>query len=211
MTQNILSMLIETSHSVEVLHENTASGSNLYIEGVFAEAELKNGNGRWYGQDILERAVDQYNQEFILKRRAIGELNHPDYPLPNIKEAAILIKSLVMQGTKAIGKALVLNTDEGKIVKSLIEGGFNLGVSTRGLGSVKERSGIKYVQEGFMLTAVDCVDMPSGPNCYVNPIRESIGKWMMVDGVLVEVATQKPVRHVPDVYLDQFTAYINSL
>lgn len=211
MTQ-LLSMLTETSHQIEVLHENTTSGNKLYIEGIFAEAELKNGNGRWYGQGILEQAVDSYNRDFVFKRRAVGELNHPDYPLPNIQEAAILIESLEMRGSKAFGKALVLNTPKGKIIEGLLEGGFNMGVSTRGLGAIKERGGIRYVQEGFMLTAVDCVDMPSGPNCYVNPLKESMSRWVMKNGVLVEVETGEIVEGLDEsLLLKNFSEFFKTL
>jgi hypothetical protein len=206
-----MSMLVETSHAIETLHENTAKGSHLYIEGIFGEAELKNGNGRWYPLDVLESAVMQYNQDFISKRRAIGELNHPDYPLPNIKEAAILIESLTMQGTKAIGKARVLDTPQGNLIRGLIDGGFNMGVSTRGLGSIKERNGLKYVEEGYMLTAVDCVDMPSGPNCYVNPIRESLSKWIMKDGNLVQLEESNEIILPQDQIIESILDFIKKL
>lgn len=212
-SSDVLMLLREQSYEIELLHENTAEGKRLYIEGVFAEAELKNGNGRWYPQSIMETAVARYNQDFVSKRRALGELNHPDYPLPKLEEAAILIEKYQMIGSKVYGKALVMDTPKGNIVRGLVEGGFNMGVSTRGVGNLKESNGIKYVQPGFMLTATDCVDMPSGPNCYVNPILESMTKWMMVNGILVEVkdAVDQNSTDVSDMFVTLFSDFVKTL
>lgn len=185
-------LLTEISEQVEVLNEKDSSG-NLFIEGCFMQAEVKNGNRRMYERSILEQSVSNYQEKFVNARRAIGELNHPDRPFPALEEAAILIESLEWHGNNVNGKARVLDTPKGQIVKGLLEANFNMGVSTRGLGSVKESGGIKYVQEGFMLTAVDCVDLPSGPDCYVKPMTESTTEWQKKNGVWVPV---DPTSHV---------------
>lgn len=176
-------LLIETSHNVEVLTEQTEGGKQLFIEGIFAQAEVKNGNRRWYSKGIMEGALDEYITGFVQKNRALGELNHPDRPFADPDNAAIIIKEMkwMPNGKDVYGKALVLNTVKGQNVKGLLEGGFNMGVSTRGLGSLKESNGIKYVQSDYMMTAVDCVDMPSGPDCYVKALSEST--WVQKNGV----------------------------
>ena len=169
-----LNLLIESSENVEVLTENTDQGKQLYIEGVFAQAEVVNGNKRFYKRNIMEKALTSYLENYVSRRRALGELNHPDYPLPDPANAAIRITEMGWINDKDVfGKALVLNTPKGQTVKGLLEGGFNMGVSTRALGSLKESNGIKYVQDDLMLTAVDCVDNPSAPDAYVNALTES--------------------------------------
>lgn len=192
-----LSMLVETASNIEPIRESIDGKQKLYIEGIFAEAELKNGNGRFYPLSVLTDAVNNFNANFIERKVAIGELNHPDYPLPDPAKAAIFIESLRMEGTKAIGKALVMTeTDGGRQIKALLDAGYAMGVSTRGLGSIKEKNGLKIVEEGFMLTSVDCVSNPSGPNCYVNAIKESIQKYAYIDGSLVEISEN--IKDKPD-------------
>ncbi len=173
-------LLSENSTDIEVLTESTDSGKQLYIEGVFMQAEVKNGNGRMYKKHILESAVNKYQDQFVSARRALGELNHPSRPFVDPSEAAIIIESLEWQGNNVIGKAKVLSTPKGQIVKGLLEGGFAMGVSTRGMGSIREQGGMKLVQSDFMLTAVDCVDNPSGPDCYVDPLMEST-QWIQTE------------------------------
>lgn len=168
--------LVEASDQVEVLTEQTDTGKQLFIEGIFAQAERVNGNKRMYKRGIMEAAVQKYADGYVSKRRALGELNHPDYPFPDPDKAAIRITEMRMEGDNVYGKALVLNTPKGQTVRGLLEGGFAMGVSTRGLGSLKESGGIKYVQEDFMMSAVDCVDNPSAPDAYVNSLSES-QKW----------------------------------
>jgi hypothetical protein len=171
-------LLVENSDQIEVLTEQTEQGKQLYIEGIFAQAECKNGNGRIYEKHIMEGAIDKYIKEYVSKRRALGELNHPEYPTVDPAEAAIRITELKWNGNDVYGKALVLNTPKGQTVKGLLEGGFNMGVSTRALGSLKEKNGVKYVQDDLMFTAVDCVDNPSAPDAYVNTLSEC-KKWMI--------------------------------
>lgn len=174
----VCNFLVECSNNIEVLTEETEHGKQLYIEGIFAQSSVKNGNGRIYERSIMESAVGKYNDQYVSKNRALGELNHPERPFPDPAEAAIRITEMKMNGDNVMGKALVLNTPKGQIIKGLLEGGFALGVSTRGLGSLKEKNGAKYVQDDFMMTAVDAVDNPSAPDAYVSGIMEST-KWSL--------------------------------
>lgn len=176
-------LLRESSDDVEVLHEQDEHGKNqLFIEGIFAQSEVVNKNKRVYGKSILENAVNDYINDYVNERRALGELNHPkERPFADPAMGAVLIKELHWQGNDVYGKALVLPTPQGAIVKGLLEGGFKLGVSTRGLGSVSESNGMNKVTE-YMMTAIDCVDNPSGPNCFVNAVNESV-EWVQVNGV----------------------------
>ena len=172
---------------LNILVETTETGTKqLFIEGIFAQSEVKNGNGRKYPKSILTKAVNEYNERYINNGKSIGEFNHPSYPKPNWKEAAIMIKELKMVGNDAYGKALVLDTEKGRHLKALIEGGYNVGVSTRGLGNTKlnESTGVYDVTEYFM-TAVDTVDDPSAPDAHVKPLYESKG-WQEVDGDWVQ-------------------------
>lgn len=203
-------LLFESSFDVSPLTEQTENGKQLYIEGVFAQAELKNGNGRTYPRQVLESAVSAYNSNYVNKRRALGELNHPDRPFADPAEAAILIESLRWEGNNVIGKAKVLNTPKGMIVKGLLEGGFNLGVSTRGLGTVIESAGKKVVQNDFFMTAIDTVDNPSGPDCYVNPLMESIN-WINENGVWVPKADEKVEQFNESLFLELVSDFIKAL
>lgn len=184
--------LLHESHNplLEVLTENTAQGKKLYIEGPFLLAERYNRNRRKYARSIMERSVADYIRDYVDERRAIGELNHPEYPFPDPALAAIMTKSLSWQGDEVIGKALVLDTDKGRVIKALLDADFKLGVSSRGLGEVKENGdGTSDVLQ-FVLNAIDAVDLPSGQTCYVNPINES---WVQHNGVWIrEMAKSQP-------------------
>jgi hypothetical protein len=175
---NKYNLLVESSDQVEVLTEQTENGKQLFIEGIFAQSDIVNGNGRVYEKKIMENAIGKYNKDFVNTRRALGELNHPDYPSVSIGEACIRITELKWQGNDVYGKAIVLNTPKGLVVKGLLEGGYNMGVSTRALGSLKEKNGVKYVQDDLMFTAIDCVDNPSAPEAYVNALTEC-SQWMI--------------------------------
>lgn len=203
-------LLIETSNDVEMLVENTAAGKVLYIEGIFAQAEVKNGNKRFYPKGIMESAVDNYKTNFVSTRRALGELNHPDRPFADPAEAAIIIESLEWQGNDVIGKARVFNTPKGQVVAGLLEGGFNMGVSTRGLGSLKESGGMKYVQSDYMMTAVDAVDGPSGPDCYVRPLVES--NWINKNGVWIPAINEEESDEFnQQLFLERLESFVKSL
>jgi hypothetical protein len=199
-------LLMENSYEVENLTEQTENGKELFIQGIFAQAQVKNGNGRYYEKDVLEQAVEKYNEKFISKRRALGELNHPDRPFADPAKAAILINELKWDGNNVIGKAKVLNTPKGQIIKGLMEGGFNMGVSTRGLGSLSERNDMKYVNKDYMMTAVDCVDGPSGPDCYVNPLVES--SWVNKNGVWIPAVQEDGIAIDEGLFLEKLEQYI---
>lgn len=158
----------------------TATGGKaMYIEGPFVMCDQVNRNRRNYDlQKVGIPAVEAYDKEYVQDRRAIGELKHPDYPFPDIAEAALKTESLRWEGTNAIGRARVLNTPKGQIIRALAEADFNLAVSTRGLGETKSVNGYDDVQPGFMLTAVDAVDRPSGQVCYVKAVSESV-EWQL--------------------------------
>ena len=185
----------EPSQSVETITEQVGQDKKYYIEGIFAQAEKKNRNGRMYPKKVLEKAVDEY-QGLIKAKRAISELNHPQSPTPNPERASHLIESLKWKGDDVIGKARVLTAlPMGKIVKGLIDEGIQLGVSTRGLGSIMMREGVNIVQPDFTMTAIDVVGDPSGPNCFVNGILEnaewiynaSNNSWVMAESIRNEI------------------------
>ena len=161
-----------------------ATAKTYYIEGIFIQAEIVNGNGRKYPLDVLQREVARYNESHIKKNRAIGELDHPDTPIVNYKAASHKIVSMEQDGNNFIGKALILNTPNGNIVKGLIEGGVTLAVSTRGVGTVETENGISVVQRDFILSTVDIVADPSAPDAFVNGVMEG-QEWIMESGIWV--------------------------
>jgi len=155
--------------------ENKKTGKKeTYIEGIFMQAEGKNRNGRVYTREVLTAAVDKYNNEQVMTGRAVGELNHPDGPSINLDKVSHRITELNWDGNNVIGKALILDTPMGKIVKGLVEGGVQLGVSSRGMGSLEMKGGVNYVKDDFMLSTVDIVQDPSAPNAFVNGIMEGV-------------------------------------
>jgi hypothetical protein len=159
----------------QTLTESTDDGKkNYFIEGPFMQAEIPNGNGRSYPLAVLEKELSRYNKDFIQTKRAIGELGHPAGPQINGDRVSHLICEMKANGNDFIGKAKILDTPMGKIVKTFIDEGIKIGVSTRGLGSVKATSnGIMEVQNDFHLVTIDVVTNPSGPNCFVNGIMEN--------------------------------------
>jgi hypothetical protein len=152
-----------------------------FIEGIFMQAERKNRNGRVYPHNILSKEVDRYNNEYVKKNRAFGELGHPDSPQINLDRVSHMITSLTPDGNNFIGKAKILDTPNGKIVKSLLDGGASLGVSTRGVGSLKPANGFQLVQDDFHLaTAADIVADPSAPEAFVRGIMEN-AEWILTN------------------------------
>jgi hypothetical protein len=152
-----------------------------FIEGIFMQAERKNRNGRVYPHNILSKEVDRYNTEYVKKNRAFGELGHPDSPQINLDRVSHMITSLTPDGNNFIGKAKILDTPNGKIVKSLLDGGASLGVSTRGVGSLKPANGFQLVQDDFHLaTAADIVADPSAPEAFVRGIMED-AEWVLTN------------------------------
>ena len=173
-----------TETNLECLIEKKENGDKKYvIEGIFAQADQKNRNGRVYPKPIMERAVNQYVQTQVSKKRAVGELNHPEGPTVNLDKVSHLITHLKLEGNDVIGKAQILDTPMGKIVKGLLEGGVQLGVSTRGMGSLENRNGVAYVKDDFILSTVDIVQDPSAPDAFVNGIMEGVD-WVWNNGIL---------------------------
>ena len=169
---------------VQCIVEKKEDGTKTHIiEGIFAMAESKNRNGRIYPQSIMENAVSKYVTEQVSKNRAVGELNHPDGPTVNLDKVSHLITDLKMEGKNVMGKARILDTPMGNIVKGLLEGGVQLGVSTRGMGSLEQRNGTMYVKDDFMLNTVDIVQDPSAPNAFVNGIMEGVD-WVWNNGII---------------------------
>ena len=173
----------EVSYLVE---EKLGKGKEYFIEGIFLQSNLKNRNGRVYPTEILDKEIKRYNEEYVTKNRAFGELGHPDSPTINLDRVSHMIKELKRDGDNFIGKAKIMDTPYGKIVKSLIDEGATLGVSSRGMGSLTQKGGVSMVQNDFTLaTAADIVADPSAPNAFVEGVMES-KEWVMVDGKFVE-------------------------
>ena len=169
-----------------VITEGKNGKRNTFIEGVFLQAEICNRNGRMYPMRTMEREVQKYNENFVKSGRALGELGHPEGPTINLDRASHLITSLVREGNNFVGKARLLETPMGKIAKQLLDEGVKLGVSSRGLGSIKEENGVKIVGEDFMLaTAADIVADPSAPDAFVNGIMEG-KEWVWANGNVAE-------------------------
>lgn len=181
-----MKLITETIEDIKVITEEKGGRKNLYIEGVFLQADLKNRNGRMYPMETLNREVGSYNENYVAKGRALGELGHPDSPTINLDRVSHKIVSLRAEGTNFIGKAQILETPMGKIAKSLLESGVTLGVSSRGIGSIEEKNGINVVKDDFMLsTAADIVADPSAPDAFVQGIMEG-REWIWNNGMLEE-------------------------
>jgi len=182
-------MYLIKEHTEEVkliVEEKLGKGKEYFIEGVFLQSNLKNKNGRMYPKEIMAKEVGRYNEEYIKKNRAFGELGHPDSPSINLDRVCMMIKSLKEDGDNWVGRAKIMDTPYGKIVKSLIDEGAQLGVSSRGMGSLITREGVSMVQNDFTLaTAADIVADPSAPNAFVEGIMEG-KEWVLVDGKFVE-------------------------
>ena len=173
-----------TDHNIEFLTEKSENGSKRhFIEGVFMQSESKNRNGRIYPKAIMEKAVDRYVTEQVKTGRAVGELNHPEGPTINLDKVSHIIEGLDWKGNDVVGKARILETPMGNIVKGLLDGGVRLGVSTRGMGSLEERNGVMYVKDDFYLSTVDIVQDPSAPTAFVNGIMEGV-EWVWNNGII---------------------------
>ncbi len=181
-----MKLITEMVEDVNLLVEKKDGVKHYYIEGVFMQAEQKNRNGRIYPTAHIGPAVEKYVTEYVNKNRAMGELNHPSGPTVNLDKVSHIIKELKVDGNNFIGKSKVLDTPMGNIVKSLIDEGACLGVSSRGMGSLKRNSGgINEVQKDFVLSAVDIVADPSAPDAFVNGILEG-KEWVWDNGLLRE-------------------------
>ena len=188
-----MKLISEEATNVEFLTEATKSGGkNYFIEGIFMQANKKNRNGRIYPTEILQKEAKRYTEEFIKKKRAFGELGHPDGPTVNLERVSHMIEELEEVGQNFMGRAKVLDTPYGKIVKNLIDEGAQLGVSSRGMGSLKSgKDGISEVQGDFYLaTAADIVADPSAPDAFVAGIMEG-KEWIWDNGLLKETQIQE--------------------
>jgi hypothetical protein len=202
-----MKLIKEVFESVEFITEEKDGKKQLYIQGPFLQCERKNRNGRVYLKETMRKEVDRYTEEYINKHRAFGELGHPDTPTINLDRVSHMIVGLHEDGNDWIGKAKILETPFGNIVKNLIEGGAQLGVSSRGMGSLKSQNGVNVVQDDFYLaTAADIVADPSAPDAFVQGIMEN-KEWMLVNGVwtemhqeqaksLIKRATQRDIEEV---------------
>ena len=192
-----MKLITEELSKVEFITEGKGASKKMYIEGVFLQGNLKNRNGRMYPMETLSREVGRYNESFIQKGRALGELGHPDGPTVNLDRVSHKIVSLTKEGNNFKGKAQLLDTPMGKIAKSLIDEGVTLGVSSRGIGSIREdRTGCKVVGEDFMLaTAADIVADPSAPDAFVSGIMEG-KEWVWEGGMLREQLAEKTKKSI---------------
>jgi len=208
-----MKLILDLNEGIETLVENTESGKKYYIEGKFLSADVPNRNGRVYPRKVMEGAVEKYTKDYIKEQRALGELNHPSNgPSVNLDKACHIIESLEFRGSDVYGKARVLSTPMGEIVKTLIDEKVKLGVSSRGLGSLKKTSsGINEVQNDFFLAAVDVVNDPSGIGCFVNGIMEG-ASWEMRNGewILVEDKEDKPQISLEE-RLELFQRFLESI
>ncbi len=183
----LVKLITEDIQDVHFIAEEAADGKKNYkIRGVFMQADIKNRNGRVYPMEVLTNEVGKYNKNFITKKRAFGELGHPEGPTVNLERASHLITSLVPEGKNFIGEAKIMDTPMGKIVKSLMDEGATLGVSSRGMGSLVSKGGANYVNKDFMLaTAADIVADPSAPSAFVEGIMEG-KEWVWDNGSYLE-------------------------
>ena len=207
-----MKLITECSQDVEYIVEGKTKEQ--YIKGIFMQSDIQNQNGRVYPFSILQKEVKNYNNKFVKESRALGELGHPSGPTINLDRVSHIITELYEDGKNFIGKAKIMNTPNGKIVKNLIESGVRLGVSSRGLGSVKaNKSGVNEVQKDFVLSTVDIVSDPSAPEAFVNGIME--GREFSITGE-IEYDIRNEIRNTVSKKLDEkkiklFQNFMNKL
>tara|TARA_B100001113_G_scaffold341436_1_gene326582 strand:+ start:942 stop:1589 length:648 start_codon:yes stop_codon:yes gene_type:complete len=202
-----MKLIAEFNETISPVITEAANGKKEYfIEGVFMQSDIKNRNGRVYPKAIMEKEVNRYKKEFVEKDRAFGELGHPEGPTINLDKVSHLIQSLELEGKNYVGKAKVLSTPNGEIVKALINDGAKLGVSSRGLGSLEQKGDAQYVKNDFQLaTAGDIVADPSAPEAFVEGIMEGV-EWVMENGILTRVqleTMQKELRSAKSKQLEE--------
>ena len=220
-----MKLITEVNESINVFEEvlDEATGKkSMFIEGVFMQSNIKNRNGRVYPTEVLEKEVSRYNKEYVEKKRAFGELGHPQGPTINLERVSHLITSMKKEGDNFVGKAKIMDSPYGNIVKGLINEGAQLGVSSRGMGSLKQNNeGINEVQDDFYLaTAGDIVADPSAPDAFVNGIMEGV-EWIWDNGVLraaeveaIKESVEKDIRSRADrqqSFGKAFTSYMNKI
>src|SRR6056300_281809 len=202
-------------NELEILTEEKNGKKSYAIEGVFMQAEAKNRNGRIYPRQVMENAVGKYNSEQVVPGRAVGELNHPEGPTVNLDKVSHKIESLNWQGNDVVGKATILATPMGEVVKGLLDGGVKLGVSTRGMGSLMRTNDAMIVKDDFLLNAVDIVQDPSAPSAFVNGIMEGV-EWVWNNGIIEAQTIEKmetEIKKAPraDLYETQVREFKNFL
>ena len=214
-----MKLIREEIETVEFITEERNGKKSLYIEGVFLQGNIKNRNGRMYPQKTLAREVAKYDESYIKSGRALGELGHPDGPSINLDRVSHKIQSLKEDGNNFIGRAKILDTPNGKIAKSLLDEGVRLGVSSRGMGSIKKESNCNVVCDDFMLaTAADIVADPSAPDAFVNGIMEG-KEWVWNNGILKESTVSQIKQEIDEATLinlqekkiSAFAAFLKSL
>ena len=209
--------LITEHNDVELSYitEEKDGKKQLVIEGVFMQADKKNRTGRIYPKAVLENAVNKYDSEQVSKGRAVGELNHPEGPTINLDKVSHKITELNWQGNNVVGKATVLNTPMGQIVQGLMEGGVQLAVSSRGMGSLEPRNGTNYVKGDFMLNAIDVVQDPSAPQAFVNGVMEGV-EWILENGTfkvqeIEKLETEIKESASPEMQMKAFKDFLSKL
>mgnify|MGYP001496672059 FL=1 len=186
-----MKLIVEHIEDIELLTEEKDGKEYTYIQGVFLQGDIKNRNGRVYPMPVLQREVTNYNENFVQKSRALGELGHPDGPTINLDRVSHKIVELYQDGSNYVGKAKLLETPMGQIAKNLLREGVQLGVSSRGVGSLESKGGSNYVRDDFMLTtAADIVADPSAPDAFVNGIMEG-KEWVWNNGAFKEAELQQ--------------------
>ena len=215
----LISEFNDYSVSPIIVEENEKGQKEYFIEGIFMQSEIKNRNGRIYPKEVMEKEVKRYVKEFVEKDRAFGELGHPDGPTINLDKVSHLITKLEEDGNNYVGRAKILSTPNGQIVRNLIDDGAKLGVSSRGLGSLEQKGGSQYVKDDFQLaTAGDIVADPSAPEAFVNGIMEGT-EWVYENGLLTarqigemqtEIKTAKSSK-LEEVKLNQWKRFVENL
>ena len=192
-----MKLIAEQLTDVEFITEDKDNGKKDYkIRGIFMQSDIKNRNGRVYPQEVLAKEVAKYNKNFISQNRAFGELGHPDGPTVNLERVSHMITKLYPDGKNFIGEAKIMSTPMGEIVKTLMDEGAKLGVSSRGMGSLESRNGANYVKDDFYLaTAADIVADPSAPNAFVEGIMEG-KEWVWNNGSLVEAELERAKQRI---------------
>ena len=216
----MMRLITEQNNDIEVLTEETDGKKSTFIKGIFLQTEITNRNGRMYKYNTMEREVSKYNEEFIQRGRALGELGHPEGPTVNLDRVSHKIVELYPEGKNFVGKAKLLETPMGKIAKNLLEEGVQLGVSSRGLGSLKKEGNTSVVADDFILsTAADIVADPSAPDAFVQGIYEG-KEWVNVDGRFKEAhieAVKEALDNAPSLEelserkVAAFSAFLRSL
>ena len=193
-----MKLISEEIQNAEYLVEDNGGKKSYKIKGIFLQSDLKNRNGRVYPKEVLENEVARYNREFINKKRAFGELGHPDGPTVNLERVSHMITKLTPDGKNFIGEAKIMDTPYGKIVKGLIDEGAQLGVSSRGMGSLVQKNGANYVGKDFYLaTAADIVADPSAPDAFVEGIMEN-KEWIWDNGVIKAQDIEEYKEHIKE-------------